>query len=345
MLKWDNRRSFRLLFAWSVFNGKTQGGDLMKKIIVLLFAVSVVVVSACVTPPAVNPEVGPELTVVIPELFSPDPDVVDDKLVVDITVKHPVKIKEWTVQVNRSFGGQAGQAPAADRPPRQAQDGEARQPRERAEGDAPRRSRAFYEHTGRNNPPAKWLWDGKSSRQSAEMVQSATDYRFVLTVTDIFDNSSTYEGIISVDVLVKREGNDYRIIVPSIIFPPNAASFSLLSEDDMRSNRRVLRLIAGALNRFPDYKITVEGHANPTTPEGSPQRARDEEGTATEIGLRPLSQQRAQAVVDYLVNDPDRGVDQSRLTAVGMGGGRTVAAYDDDDENWKNRRVEFLLHR
>jgi outer membrane protein OmpA-like peptidoglycan-associated protein len=318
----------------------------MKKIIVLLTAVAVVTaVTACVTP-AVNPEKGPELTVVIPELFSPDPDIVDDKMTVEITVEHPVRIKDWTIQVNRNFGGQAGQAPSAaaggDRPARQAQEGEARQPRERAEGEAPRRRAPFFEQTGTRTPPAKWLWNGKSSRESGEMVQSATDYRFLLTVTDIFDNSTTYEGIISVDVLVKREGDNYRIIVPSIIFPPNAANFSLLSEEDRRSNDRILRLIARALNRFPDYKITVEGHSNPVTPPGTPERERDEEGTRTEIGLRPLSQQRAEAVVGDLVN---REIDRSRMTAVGMGGTRTVAAYDDDDENWKNRRVEFLLHR
>jgi outer membrane protein OmpA-like peptidoglycan-associated protein len=322
---------------------KKTKGSLVKAIIVLFFAVpllAVSVVTACVSP-AVNPERGPEVTVVIPELFSPDPDIVDDKLAVDITVIHPVRIKEWNILINRNFGQAGQQAAGAERPPRQAQDGEARQPRELAEGEAPRR-RAFYEHTGRGTPPVKWLWDGKSSRESAEMVQSATDYRFALTVTDEFDNSTTYEGIISVDVLVKREGNDYRIIVPSIIFPPNAANFSLLSDDDRRSNDRVLRLIARALNRFPDYRVTVEGHANPTTPAGSPERARDEEGTRTEIGLRPLSEQRAQAVVNDLVT---REIDRSRLTAVGMGGSRTVADYDDDDENWKNRRVEFLLHR
>jgi outer membrane protein OmpA-like peptidoglycan-associated protein len=174
------------------------------------------------------------------------------------------------------------------------------------------------------------------------MVQSATDYRFTITVTDVFGNTTTEEGIISVDVLVKREGDNYRIVVPSIIFPPNAANFSLLNDDDRRSNERILRLIARALNRFPDYKITVEGHSNPTTPAGTPERERDEAGTPGEIGLRPLSEQRAQAVVNDLVT---REIDQSRLTAVGMGGSRTVADWNDDDENWKNRRVEFLLHR
>jgi outer membrane protein OmpA-like peptidoglycan-associated protein len=41
----------------------------------------------------------------------------------------------------------------------------------------------------------------------------------------------------------------------------------------------------------------------------------------------------------------DNGIDASRMNVVGMGGTKTVAAYNDTDENWKNRRVEFLLHR
>jgi outer membrane protein OmpA-like peptidoglycan-associated protein/predicted small secreted protein len=310
----------------------------MKRFIVLPYAalvLAVLAVTACVT----NPGVGPGVTVVIPELFSPDPDIVDDKLGVDITVRHSVKIKEWNIQINRSFGqaGQPAQAGADDRPARQAQDGEARAPRERAEGEAPRRRAAFFEQEGKGLPPTKWLWNGKSSRPSGEMVQSASDYRFVLTVTDDFDNATTYEGIISVDVLVKREGDDYRIVVPSIIFPPNAANFNLLNDDDRRSNERILRLISRALNRFPDYKITVEGHSNPTVPAGP---ARDTQQTRD---LVPLSRDRAQAVVNYLAENG--GIAQTRMAAVGMGGSKMVAEWDDSDENWQNRRVEFLLHK
>jgi outer membrane protein OmpA-like peptidoglycan-associated protein len=175
------------------------------------------------------------------------------------------------------------------------------------------------------------------------MVQSATDYQFTLTVNDIFDNTGTYEGIISVDVLVRREGDILRIIVPSIVFPPNSANFALLSDEDMRPNRRVLRLIANALNKFADYQITVEGHANPTTAPGTAERTTEEAGTRTVIGLVPLSNDRAKAVVEYLATNHE--VNRTRLSTVGIGGERTVAAWDDDDENWKNRRVEFILKK
>ncbi|MCL1837275.1 MAG: OmpA family protein [Treponema sp.] len=302
----------------------------MKKIVVLIFAVSIAVI-ACKTPPE-NPNSAPVIDVAIPELFSPDPDVPNDKMSVAITISHPVPIKDWTIEVQpvRRQAGQAAQrqgGQAAQRP-----EGEQR---ERPEGEQRRRRAAFFEQSGKKDPPKTWQWDGKGT--SGEMVQSATDYTFSLSVNDIFDNSGTYEGIISVDVLVRREGDVLRIIVPSIVFPPNSADFRLLDEEDMRSNRRVLGLIARALTRFDDYAITVEGHANPTTPPGTPERA------AEEISDKPLSEQRADAVVAYLAENGH--VQRQRLTVAGMGSARPVADYDDDDENWKNRRVEFILRK
>jgi outer membrane protein OmpA-like peptidoglycan-associated protein len=175
------------------------------------------------------------------------------------------------------------------------------------------------------------------------MVQSATDYLFRLTVNDVYNNSTTYEGIISVDVLVRREGDILRMIVPSIVFPPNSADFKLLGPEEIRDNNRIMSLIARALNKFEDYKITVEGHANPTTAPGTAARTTEETGGKGVIGLKPLSEDRAKAVVDYLV--ANNNINRGRLSAVGEGGTRTVATYNDDEENWKNRRVEFILRK
>jgi len=106
----------------------------------------------------------------------------------------------------------------------------------------------------------------------------------------------------------------------------------------MRSNRRVLRLIGNALGRYPDYAVEVEGHSNPTTPPNTTQRTNEETRE-----LKPISDARAKAVVDYLVEN--QSIDRKRLSATGIGGVRTVAEYDDADENWKNRRVEFILRK
>jgi flagellar motor protein MotB len=308
----------------------------MKKSIIVTLGLAVLFVMGCKTN-YVNPNVGPEVTAQIPELFSPNPDVPNDKLVVPVSVKHVVPLKEWsvTVQPNRQRQNAAGQNT------QRAEGGQ------RAEGQRPageggqqqRRRGPFFEQSAaavKGKMPKTWDWDGKGT--SGEMVQSATDYLFTLTVSDIFDNSSTFEGIINVDVLVRREGENLRIIVPSIVFPPNSANFALLSPEEMRPNTRVLRLIANALNKFADYQITVEGHSNPTTPPDTAQRTTEETRE-----LVPLSGDRAKAVIDYLVNNNNVG--QARLKSVGIGGERTVADWDDSDENWKNRRVEFILHK
>jgi outer membrane protein OmpA-like peptidoglycan-associated protein len=309
----------------------------MKKLISLIIAVSfAAVLTGCKSspPPGVeNPDKPPELTVAIPELFSPSPDIADDKMTINIAVNHPAPIKDWHIVINRQIGTQAASGQT-----REAPQGETQRPQRQSSRE---RARNFFDQNGNGTPPAQWQWDGK--RTSGEMVQSATDYSFTLTVTDVFDNFAVFNGTISVDVLVKREGNDLRMIVPSIVFPPNSADFSLLSDQDRRANTRVLRLIANALNKYPDYRITVEGHANPTTAPNSAARTSEEAGTASVIGLRPLSEARAQAVANSLSSD--NGINASRMNVVGMGGTRTVAAYNDADENWKNRRVEFLLHR
>jgi len=311
----------------------------MKKIIYLFLAIFVLAVSACKSPPPPppveeNPNVGPELTVGIPELFSPDLEFDDDKMAISITVKHPVAIKDWDIQIQpaRRQTGQTAQAGNAAPQPANTTAPQSNQER---------RSRVFFEQKGTGTPPTSWQWNGKNA--AGEMVQSATDYQFLLSVNDVYENKSSFEGVISVDVLVKREGNNLRVVVPAIIFPPDSSDFNKLSADDRRANARVMMLIARVLNKFGDYAITVEGHSNPTTKPGTQQRTNEEAGTKSVIGLKPLSEARAKAVVDYLV--ANNNVKRERLTFVGMGGTRTVAAYDDSEENWKNRRVEFILHK
>ena len=334
----------------------------MKKIIALLFVVAIVFgIAACLgtaTPQKqpvrhVNPNTNPEVTVTIPELFTLDPDVPNDKVTFGIEVKHPVPIENWTITIlsNRQFlaAQAAAQGEGREGGGREGREGGGREAREGGgregggregggrEGGGGRRSRAFYEENGRGTP-TEWRWNGIGT--SGELVQSATDYRFTLSVTDEFGNNTVVTGddyIISTDVLVRKDGDIYRMIVPSIAFPGGSSNLTdaRLTDAERNGNARVLRLIARALTRFEDYKVTVEGHANPTTPPNTPARAAEDR--------EAISGDRARAVVNYLITSHE--IAQARLTSVGMGGTRTVADYDDEDENWKNRRVEFILVR
>ena len=178
-------------------------------------------------------------------------------------------------------------------------------------------------------------------------MQSATDYPYKFTVTNELGLTSTVSGIIPVDVLVIRVGDKLKIQVPSIIFRSDEADFvgkdvdpkKGLDKEKIDNNNRVLKRIAEILNKFKDYKVTIEGHANNVS------GTEEEETIDTTMygkALIPLSEARANYVKDVLI---DFGVDGNRLTTLGIGGRQPVVAREDKDNWWKNRRVEFILNK
>jgi flagellar hook assembly protein FlgD/outer membrane protein OmpA-like peptidoglycan-associated protein len=247
-----------------------------------------------------------------PEYFSPDNDGVADDLFMTLTAKDESPLANWSLEIWEVVIDSQGRETS-------------RKP--------------FYHIEGRGAPTSEPLpWDGRSSR--GELVQSATDYPFTFKAEDTLGNASSMEGKIGIDVLVIRDGNHLKMQVPSIIFRANAADFDGLAQNIGDNNNRILKRIAEILNKFRDYKITVEGHANPTTPPNTPARRAEENGTPGEIGLQSLSEDRAKATVNFLVRF---GVSRNRLSSIGMGGSRSVIPFEDRDNWWKNRRVEFIL--
>ncbi len=238
---------------------------------------------------------GPKLSfTAAPRYFSPDNDGMDDELTLNISAQDASPIASWSLEIREPEG------------PKQL----------------------FYRIEGKGNPAGKYTWDGRSNK--GELVQAATDYPVQLVAVDALGNSSSVAGTVGVDVLVIREGDLLKIKVPSIIFRENGADFNNLAQEKLDNNIRVLKRIAEILNKFRDYKVKVEGHANPVT---RTVKEQTEE-------LQPLSEARAKAIVDKLV---EFGVDKNRLSYVGMGGSRPVVPYEDRDNWWKNRRVEFIL--
>ncbi len=229
-----------------------------------------------------------------PRWFSPDNDGVEDDLSINLSARDASALASWSLEIREP------QPPAA----------------------------VFFKAEGVGSPTPRIIWDGRS--QKGELVQAATDYPAVLAAVDAWGNTARAEAIIGVDVLVIREGDVLKIKVPSIIFRENEADFLGLPQDTVDNNLRVLRRIAQILNKFKDYKVKVEGHANPVL--RTPAEERNE--------LQPLSEKRAKAVLDKLV---EFGVDAPRLSSVGMGGTRPVVKWEDRADWWKNRRVEFIL--
>jgi len=229
-----------------------------------------------------------------PEFFSPDNDGVDDELFIFLSARDFSPIAEWSLEIRETEGT----------------------------------NQVFYRIGGRGSPSERIIWDGRSSW--GELVQSASDYEYTYSARDTLGNASAIKGKLSTDVLVIRDGDILRILIPSITFRANYADFIGIPRERQETNTRVLKRIAEILNKFRDYKIIVEGHANPVL-----RTAKEEEEV-----LKPLSLARAQFVIDHLVN---YGVSRSRLSSTGQGGTRNVANSQDPNNNWKNRRVEFLL--
>lgn len=84
--------------------------------------------------------------------------------------------------------------------------------------------------------------------------------------------------------------------------------------------------LAAFLQRFDDIDVDVEGHTDSQGPDDYNQS---------------LSQRRAQAVVDVLVNE--HGIAAGRLEAIGYGEARPVASNETDSGRAENRRVMATL--
>ncbi len=99
--------------------------------------------------------------------------------------------------------------------------------------------------------------------------------------------------------------------------------------DSSQVQERYFQDIAGLadfLQKFDDLNVEVEGHTDSQGPDDYNQS---------------LSQRRAQAVVDVLVNQ--HGISASRLQAVGYGESRPVETNETDAGRAKNRRVMATL--
>jgi flagellar motor protein MotB len=251
-----------------------------------------------IPPPPPEPA-APALTVSItPKYFSPDGDGVDDLLFAEITCVDESPIDQWSIVL--------------------------RQP-----GSS---YRVFSSWSGSGDPSGPIVWDGRSN--TGELVQSAMDYPYTLTVTNSLGKTSIVEGFVNVDVLLVRVANGYRIQIPDVVFNSFSAGFDGLHGAELQENYEILSRIAEILQKFYTYRIIVEGHANHTAATESARRQEEQE-------LQTLSEQRAMYVVNYLVNVFN--ADRYRLSSVGVGGTRPVVPYSDHDNWWQNRRVEFIL--
>lgn len=130
---------------------------------------------------------------------------------------------------------------------------------------------------------------------------------------------------------------DFRIRTHDIHFPPDQAILYGPENERSDANRKHIERLARRLDRYPGYHITVEGHTSKVHWD-DPVKGEEEQREV----LIPLSQARAEAVMGALI---ELGIERSRLTAVGKGGLEPLVPFSEREEQWRNRRVEFLLER
>ena len=300
----------RLVWDGRDLQGQVVQGEYIGKLIVNyskgdIAQASSTAVIVDVEPPKVDISVSPEY-------FSPDDDGVGDLLTFGINVDTAAGIVDWKLEVYETAIVESSTPAALSS------------------------ERLFAEWNGKGRPPAKITWNGKSPR--GELVESATDYPFKFVGRDALGNSTTVSGVIAVDVLVIRDGDRLKIKVPSIVFRANYPDFIGLSAEIVARNEKVIARIAQILNKFPDYRIRIEGHANNVGKMLGYSQAKIQSEETKE--LIPLSTGRAELVRTMLIQN---SVDSRRLNVEGLGSSEPVVSFTDVENRWKNRRVEFVL--
>lgn len=106
----------------------------------------------------------------------------------------------------------------------------------------------------------------------------------------------------------------------SILYINFKVDESTLTDD----GKKVVTEIVEALKKDINLKISIEGHT-------------DNSGSATHN--KNLSERRAHTVMNALISG---GIDQSRLSAKGLGAEKPLVANDSDENKSKNRRVELV---
>ena len=195
----------------------------------------------------------------------------------------------------------------------------------------------FRSYEGKGMVPSYVDWDGKSF--NGEEVFSMNRYGVRLTVI-LSEEDQKRTGqkkvtaedsiVTGIQMQVVIPDKQWKIIVNTIHFDPDRATFEKISESQRKENLETLDSLTEQINAHPNCLITIEGYANNVT---NTEREDREE-------LIPLSNERAKAILELLV---EHGLERKILTASGKGGATPLAAWEDRASWWKNRRVEFIV--
>lgn len=176
----------------------------------------------------------------------------------------------------------------------------------------------FKTFSGKEEVPSSIVWNGKSSL--GELTDSAEDFLIMAQAEDKVGNISTTPYYpFSTDILVIKTHRGYQIRISNIEFALNKANLKPTALP-------ILKKVAEKLQKFPQYQIKIEGHADSTGAEGWNEK---------------LSLMRAEAVKAYLTQEKHLAI--QRFLTQGLGSRFPLYPNDSVKNRAKNRRVEFLL--
>ena len=131
------------------------------------------------------------------------------------------------------------------------------------------------------------------------------------------EKSEGYQEIVK-DVYLKRIAVGSKVVLNNVFF---ASGKSVLKKESKTELDNLLKL----MNDAPSLKLEISGHTD---------------NTGSDAVNQKLSEKRAKAVVDYLV---EKGISSDRLTFKGYGSKEPVADNKTKDGRRQNRRTEFKV--
>ncbi len=166
-----------------------------------------------------------------------------------------------------------------------------------------------------NKITGKFLLSLPSGRNYGIAIEHP-DYLFHSENFDIPD-TALYQEIYK-EIRLKNIAVGTKIVLKNIFFDTDKY---FLRDESIPELQRLIEL----LNTVPTMKIEISGHTD--------SRGSDSHNET-------LSQNRAQAVVDYLTKN---GITKNRLTYAGYGETQPIATNDTDEGRQENRRTEFKI--
>lgn len=250
----------------------------------------------------------------LPALYSPDDDGLNDEFRVSLNIRPADYLTGWSVKVLDADGKIF--ATLSETPPQYG--------KHETDNWSWRSSSVYLE------------WQGRSD--DGLLVEPAAEYTLQVHAKDLVGNHYEKLWPFMVDILVIRQADRLKVMVPPIIFPADTGELERVDVDWMLAqNEAVLRRLLRLFSRFPDYAIVVEGHANAVRWRDAASFDREQERE-----LLPLSLARAVAVQRALIA---LGLSSDRISVLAKGGSEPIFAFSDAANAWRNRRVEFILVR